>query len=315
MPEVSAGITVPIDSDEAEDGGIVQIPDEGDLVTGAGLGVDELEELDEPDTSEEIWSVCEISFPSSEASVEPVLTAGALVTGAGLGVLSSEDSEEVDEAVFVPGSDESADPDEATAPELEEDVPGAGVDGDDVVLGAFVTGGGLHVVSEESDVLAEVEAAVADPEDDASELVCDFDEVLDEGIVVVGMVVGASVCGVLVTGGGLNVVSSEEAEVESTDSDDDELGKSENPVEDAELSDPDDSGGIGLVVVGSRGMGEGLDGVGSGVGANVAGTGVEVVGVTAVGTGAEGSSSDPDVDIDVGTSVVGVQVVGAFVGP
>lgn len=123
------------------------------------------------------------------------------------------------------------------------------------------------------------------------------------------MVVGASVCGVLVTGGGLNVVSSEEDEADSTDSEDDELGKVENPDDDAELSDPEESDGVGLVVVGSRGMGDGLHGVGSGVGADVAGTGSAVV-----ATGAMGSSSKPDVDIDVGASVVGVQVVGESVG-
>lgn len=82
MSDVSAGITVPTESDDADVGGIVT---EGALVTGAGLGVDE------PDSEEDVCSVCAVG---SSVVDEPVVAdAGVLVTGAGLGVFSSSDDD------------------------------------------------------------------------------------------------------------------------------------------------------------------------------------------------------------------------------
>lgn len=193
-------------------------PDDGVRVTGAGLGVVE-SEADESD----VCAVCDMSFPLSEASAESVDTVGALVTGAGLGVLSSvsvAEPEDADEAVSVPGVGVSDEPDEAVAPESEEDVVepevgGAVVDGAVVGCGAFVTGGGLHVVSDEPDELSDAEVIIVDPDEDATS-VFDADELdSDGGAVGVDVVVGACVCGVLVTGGGLYVTSS--AELEDSD--------------------------------------------------------------------------------------------------
>lgn len=151
-----------------------------------------------------------------------------------------------------------------------------------VIFGALVTGGGLHVVSE-PDESVDFEVASSEPEPVFGEGV----RVL-EGASVVGVVVGASVSGALVAGGGLNVVSPEDPD-EDSGCEDDELGFPADPVDDEELP-----AGSGVEVVGSLGTGGGLHGVGSGVGS----------GAAVVGTGASVGVSV----VDVGASVAGANV-------
>lgn len=116
----------------------------------------------------------------------------------------------------MPDSDESDDPEEASPPEFDDAsdpvVVGGVVDGATVVFGGFVTGAGLHVtggglsgVSDDPDELSDTKTVVLpDPEDDeTSEFPSDMDELDPEGG---DVVVGPCVCGVLVTGGGLNVI-------------------------------------------------------------------------------------------------------------